>query len=167
MLIRHETPADYPAIARLTLQAFDNHPHHAPGQAPTEHQIIERLRAAGALTLSLVAEDEGVLVGQVSVSPVKIEGQFMGWYGLGPIAVTPGRQGQGIGAALMREAIGCMRERAAKGIVLLGEPAYYQRFGFRAFSQLYYPGVPAEYFMALPFETDVPTGAVAYDPAFG
>ncbi|BBH45812.1 GNAT family N-acetyltransferase [Pseudomonas sp. KU43P] len=167
MLIRPETPTDYPAIARLTLQAFTDHPHHAPGQAPTEHLIIERLRAHGALVLSLVAEDEGVLVGQVSVSPVRIEGQVTEWFGLGPIAVTPDRQGQGVGAALMREAIACMRERGAEGMVLLGEPAYYQRFGFEAYPQLSYPGVPAEYFMALPFAGDVPAGAVAYDPAFG
>ncbi|AXM95031.1 GNAT family N-acetyltransferase [Pseudomonas plecoglossicida] len=167
MLIRPETPTDCPAISRLTLQAFTDHPHHTPGQAPTEHLIIERLRANGTLALSLVAEDEGVIVGQVSVSPVSIEGRFSGWYGLGPIAVAPDRQGQGIGAALMRDALACMRERAAEGIVLLGEPAYYQRFRFKAYSQLRYPGVPPEYFMAVAFAGEVPAGTVAYDPAFG
>ncbi|MGF6393754.1 GNAT family N-acetyltransferase [Pseudomonas plecoglossicida] len=167
MLIRPETPTDCPAISRLTLQAFTDHPHHAPGQAPTEHLIIERLRASGALTLSLVAEDEGAIVGQVTVSPVRIDGQCSGWYGLGPIAVAPDRQGQGIGAALMRSALAGMRERAAEGIVLLGDPAYYQRFGFKACPQLRYPGVPPEYFMALAFVGDVATGTVAYDPAFG
>ncbi|MFJ4432267.1 GNAT family N-acetyltransferase [Pseudomonas sp. NPDC089395] len=167
MLIRPETPADCPTISHLTLQAFTDHPHHAPGQAPTEHLIIERLRANGALTLSLVAEDEGGIVGQVSVSPVRIDGQDLGWYGLGPIAVAPDRQGQGIGAALMREALDSMREQGAAGLVLLGEPDYYQRFGFKAYAQLSYPGVPPEYFMALPFAGDVPAGSVAYDPAFG
>ena len=67
----------------------------------------------------------------------------------------------------MREAQDGMREQGAAGLVLLGEPDYYQRFGFKAYAQLSYPGVPQEYFMALPFAEDVPAGSVAYDPAFG
>ncbi|WDY55968.1 GNAT family N-acetyltransferase [Pseudomonas sp. PSKL.D1] len=166
MLIRPETPADYPAIRALTLQAFTNHPHHAPGQAPTEHLIIERLREHGALSLSLVAEDDTGIVGQVSFSPVRIDGNDCGWYGLGPIAVAPDQQRQGIGATLMNEGLANMRKRGAKGVVLLGDPAYYQRFGFKAYPQLCYPGVPPEYFMAVAFEGDVPSGTVTYDAAF-
>ncbi|MEC4630073.1 N-acetyltransferase, partial [Bacillus safensis] len=86
------------------------------------------------------------LLGHVAVSPVTVSDGSTGWYGLGPISVLPARQGQGIGAALMRAAIDALRQQGARGCVLLGEPAYYGRFGFRAEPGLVLPGVPAEYF---------------------
>lgn len=98
MIIRPERETDLPAIDRINLEAFKDHPY----SHQTEHLIVRALRAAGALTLSLVAEAEGEVVGHIAFSPALIDGQDLGWYTLGPVAVLPGHQGQGIGAALVR-----------------------------------------------------------------
>ena len=76
-------------------------------------------------------------------------------------------QGAGIGARLIREGLEQLRAAGAKGCVVLGEPDYYGRFGFRADDRLTYPGPPPQYFQILPFGADVPIGTVAYHPAFG
>ncbi|WP_166359732.1 GNAT family N-acetyltransferase [Pseudomonas akapageensis] len=169
MNIRQETSHDVEAIETLTYQAFDNHPHHAPGALPTEHLIINRLRKRGALTLSLVAEDESGIIGQITFSPVTIDGQTGGWFGLGPVSVKPERQGEGIGGRLINEGLARLSLQGAQGVVLLGEPEYYGRFGFKVHSGLVYPGAPAKYFLVLPLQAEgaVPVGEVAYDPAFG
>ena len=133
----------------------------------TEARIVERLREAGALTLSLVADDAGEPVGHIAFSPVTIDGQHSDWFGLGPVAVRPDRQGEGIGSALIREGLQRINEMGAAGCVLVGEPAYYGRFGFAADARLKYAGVPAEYFQALRFRGDMPVGSVVYQPAFG
>jgi len=151
------------AIAALTLAAFRNAPHSDGSEA----HIIDALRKAGALTLSLVAESAGVIVGHVAMSPVSVSDAASGWYGLGPISVLPERQGNGVGSALMREVLRLLRERGAAGCVLVGEPAYYGRFGFRADPNLVFPPVPPEYFQALSFGTRTPRGVVSYHEAFG
>lgn len=94
-------------------------------------------------------------------------GTACSWFGLGPVAVLPDCQGKGIGAALVEHGLSALRKRRAAGCVVLGEPAYYGRFGFRAQEGLYYPGPPPDYFMALVFHGALPLGVVAYDPAFG
>jgi putative acetyltransferase len=162
MRIRPETADDFAAIHALTEQAFRGHPH-SDGSEPL---IVQRLRAAGALTLSLVAEVDGALVGHVAVSPVAISDGTPGWYGLGPISVTPDRQRQGVGSALMRAALARLAAQGAAGCVLLGDPAWYGRFGFAARAGLVYPGPPADHFMALPLGGAVPQGVVSYHPAF-
>jgi putative acetyltransferase len=162
MRIRPETADDFAAIHALTEQAFRGHPH-SDGSEPL---IVQRLRAAGALTLSLVAEVDGALVGHVAVSPVAISDGTPGWYGLGPISVTPDRQRQGVGSALMRAALAQLAAQGAAGCVLLGDPAWYGRFGFAARAGLVYPGPPADHFMALPLGGAVPQGVVSYHPAF-
>jgi len=124
------------------------------------------LRARGELTVSLVAVDESLLLGHVAVSPVSISDGSAGWFGLGPISVAPAWQGQGIGSALMDAAIDALRRQHARGCVLLGEPAYYHRFGFRAEPALVLPGVPAGYFQALCLQPPLPQGEVRYSPAF-
>ncbi len=163
MQLRPEQPTDAPAIASLVAQAFAGTPH----SAGTEPAIVRELRAAGALTLSLVAVDgaEG-LVGHVAFSPVTIAGRAGRWYGLGPIAVRPSRQRAGIGARLMDEGLARLRALGAEGCVVLGEPAYYGRWGFAVHEGLAYPGVPPEYFMGLAFAGPVPRGEVAYHAAF-
>lgn len=127
-LLRLETTADVAAIHRLTAEAFRNAPH----TSGTEAFIVDALRNAGALTLSLVAEDAGVLVGHVGLSPVTVADGSTGWYGLGPVSVLPSHQGRGIGSALVRDALARLRAMGASGCVLVGEPAYYGRFGFEA-----------------------------------
>ena len=121
----------------------------------------------GALTLSLVAEEDGQIIGHAAFSPVTIDGRPCGWYGLGPVAVRPNRQRRGIGDAVISEGLGELVAYGAAGCVVLGEPAYYGRFGFNADSRLRFPGPPAEYFQALAFGGPVPSGTVAYHPAFG
>lgn len=168
MNVRDERPGDIEAVERLTYRAFDGHPHHAPGAEPTEHLILARLRAAGAMTLSLVAEDASGVVGHIAFSAVTIDGAVSGWYGLGPVSVEPKRQGEGIGGVLIRHGLAALRDAGADGVVLLGEPGYYERFGFRQHPGLTLPGVPAEYFLALPLRHGValPQGEVAYHDAF-
>ena len=166
MIIRLEQPKDIKQIRDLNYAAFKNHPHHEPGAEPTEHLIVDKIRNANALTLSLVAEEGGVIIGHIAFSPVTVNDCNVQWYGLGPVAAVPEKQGQGIGSALIRQGIELMKEQGAKGIVLLGDPEYYQRFGFKNHPGLTLAGVPAEYFMALPLENITPSGAVSYHPDF-
>jgi putative acetyltransferase len=161
-LLRLETPADGAAIHRLTAEAFRNAPH----TSGTEAFIVDALRNAGALTLSLVAEDAGVLVGHVGLSPVTVADGSTGWYGLGPVSVLPSHQGRGIGSALVRDALARLRAMGASGCVLVGEPAYYGRFGFKADPRLVLAGVPPAYFQALAFNGAVARGEVKFHPGF-
>jgi putative acetyltransferase len=162
MEIRNETSADVSAIEAVTIAAFLNAPH----TGHTEHFIVSALRKAGKLTLSLVAGANGSIIGHVAVSPVSISDGAAGWFGLGPISVTPEHQGRGVGSRLMREALRILRERGAAGCVLLGEPGFYSRFGFRADPTLILADVPAEYFQAISFDSSRPHGVVSYHGAF-
>ena len=163
LTIRPENSSDHAQIGVVTDAAFAE-VEHSDG---SEVQIVERLRADGDLTLSLVAEDGEHIIGHVAVSLVSISDGSARWYGLGPISVLPAHQREGVGLRLMQRAIADMREMGAKGIVLLGEPAYYSRFGFEHDPQLSYPGPPAEYFQRLVFDGAPPSGTVTYAPAFG
>lgn len=163
MQIRSERPGDAGAIHALTREAFAEAPH----SSHTEQYIVDALRDAGALAVSLVAEDADGIVGHVAVSPVQLSGGSQGWYGLGPFSVAPERQGQGVGSALMRAAIEALRARGAAGCVVLGDPGYYGRFGFRAEPRLRLAGVPAAYFQALLLEGGWPDAEVEYHAAFG
>ncbi len=166
MNIRHESELDLNHIESITYQAFENHPHHEPGAKPTEHLIVNRLREANALTLSLVCEEEEQLIGHIALSPVLIGGSESRWLGLGPVSVAPSHQGKGIGGALIREALSQVQNLGFEGVVLLGEPQYYGRFGFKAQPELTLSGVPAEYFLALSFNGEFPEGEVSYHSAF-
>lgn len=159
---RKEAPEDVSLIDAVTLAAFLNAPH----TSHTEQHIINALRRSGALTISLVAELDGVLAGHIALSPVSISDGSMHWFGLGPISVLPAHQGHGVGSALMLAALAELRQQGAQGCVLLGEPSYYGRFGFRATPDLVLPGVPPEYFQALHLGTATPRGIVTYHPAF-
>ena len=162
MLIREETEKDFAAINALLSSAFETAPH----SQKTEHLIVDALRESGNLTLSLIAEEDGELVGCVAFSPVKINGTNSGWYGLGPVAVTPDRQGMGIGSELIQSGIKRLRANDAGGCVVLGEPNYYSRFGFAPLPDLKLDGVPEQYFMAFALSDETPKGKVDYDPAF-
>jgi len=166
LIIRSECGPDWDAIGEVVHAAFLNHPQHAPGALPHEPRLVKDLRAAGALSLSLVAEDGGVTVGHVAFSEVLIDGQRGGWYGLGPVAVHPSRQRQGIGSALINQGIAELRERGARGIALVGDPGYYTRFGFSADPDLVLDGVPPQYFLALPLAMPKEQGTVTFHPAF-
>jgi putative acetyltransferase len=163
MIIRPETPDDFEAIKQVTLAAFAGKPY----SDQTEHWMVEALRAAGAMSLSLVAEMEGKVVGHVAFSVVTINGEDKGWYGLGPVSVLPELQNQGIGSKLIKEGLSRIREMGAKGCALEGSPEYYKRFGFKAYPGLFYERTPSpEFFMALPFYDEIPEGKVEFHRAF-
>jgi len=160
--IRNETSADISAIAEVTAAAFktlaiSNH---------TEQFIIAALRAAKALTVSLVAELDGHVVGHIAFSPVTISDGTEDWYGLGPVSVLPEHQRQGIGKALIQEGLSRLRELKAQGCCLVGHPEYYKQFGFKNIPGLVHEGVPQEVFLALSFTDNVPQGTVGFHEGF-
>ena len=160
--IRSEVGSDAPAIAHVIELAFRDAPH----RDGFEQFVVNALRRAGALTISLVAEHGGALVGHVAVSPVRISDDSQGWYGLGPVAIVPAFQRQGIGMRLIEQALLSLRGLGAAGCVVLGDPAYYGRFGFRAEPTLVLAGVPPEYFQAVAFADSMAAGTVEYHAAF-
>ncbi len=153
--IRAERAEDVDAIDRVLRESF-----------PTadEAQLVRQLRADGDLRVSLVAEVDGAVVGCVAISPVTIDGEACNGVGLAPVAVLPGHQSRGIGATLVAAGL-------AAFCVVLGEPAYYRRFGFRpaakhGLSSVYDAG-DAFMVLTLPGGT-LPDGGglVRYAPAF-
>jgi len=160
--IRGETASDVQVIGEVTRIAFEK----LAVSQHTEPFIINALRAAGALTVSLVAEIDGQVVGHVAFSPVTISDGNAHWYGLGPVSVLPQYQKRGIGSALIREGLSRLKARGGEGCVLVGDPAYYQRFGFHNLPQLTLEGVPQEYVLGLPFGEDIPRGTVVFHRAF-
>lgn len=163
MLIRQEQQSDHAAIAHITAAAFADMEH----SDQSEPLIIEKLRAADALTISLVAIEDDKLIGHVAFSPITIDNAFVNWFGLGPVSVEPSHQGKGIGSALIRQGLDQLRSRGAAGCVVLGDPTYYLRFGFERDDRLRYEDAPPEYFMRISLTTtEKPTGRVEYAPAF-
>ena len=162
VIVRPEQTTEAGVIAALIAAAFAGHPH-SDGSEPG---IVDRLRRAGVLTISLVAVQEGRAVGHVAVSPVELSSGHPGWFGLGPVSVAPAHQRAGIGTALVHEALSLLRTRGASGCVVLGNPAYYGRFGFEPKSQLMLSGFPATHFMALSFGEPVPGAEVHYHESF-
>lgn len=162
MEIREERAADIQAIHQLVEEAFRTQPY----SNKREHFLLDDLREDGALTVALVAEEGGEIVGQIAFSLVRIDGREGAWHGLGPVAVRPDRQGRGIGGALVCAGLDRLKALEASGCVLLGEPAFYGRFGFKPDPRLRLDGLPPEYFLILPFAENVPSGAVEYHPAF-
>jgi putative acetyltransferase len=162
MQIRQERPGDAATIRALTDAAFKG----MPFSDQTEAKVIDALRRADALTLSLVATEGGEIVGHVAFSPVKINGETSDWYGLGPVSVWPDHQRAGIGQALIREGLQRLQTINAGGCVLTGDPAYYRRFGFQADPDLYYVGAPSWAFQRLTLDGSRPRGEVSFHPAF-
>lgn len=160
--IRLEKPSDIESIDNVTVAAFLNAQH----TDHTEQFIVKGLRNAGALTISLVAEDGNKIIGHVALSAVTISDGSNGWYGLGPISVMPDEQGKGIGSKLMNIAITELKKLNANGCVLLGDPNYYHRFGFSPVDNLILADVPPEYFQALLLQGSYPKGNVTYHESF-
>lgn len=162
IVIRSETDADVSAISEVTVAAFKT----LEISNQTEQFIIEALRADKALTLSLVAEMDGCVIGHLAFSPVTISDGTSNWYGLGPVSVLPGYQRQGIGKALIQEGLSRLRDLKAQGCCLVGHPDYYKKFGFKNISGLVYEGVPPKVFFALSFNEHYPQGTVSFHAAF-
>lgn len=162
MIIRSEKESDLEIIFDITKDAFENHPY----SRHTEQFVINALRNENALTISLVAEIEGKVVGHIAFSPVSISDGSVDWYALGPVSVQPKFQRQGIGQALIREGLARLKASGVQGCVLVGEPAYYNRFGFKNFSDLTMEGVPQQYVLALPFAERMASGVITHHHAF-
>lgn len=163
MQLREERPGDAEVIAKVTAAAFAPVPY-SDGSEP---RIVKALRDAGALAVSLVAERDGEVIGHVAFSPVRIDGGHIDWFGLGPVSVAPEYQRQGIGAALIEAGLDRLRAIGGAGCVVLGDPAYYRRFGFAHDPSLAYAGGPPEAFQRLVLRGQPPVGAVHYHAAFG
>jgi putative acetyltransferase len=161
MDIRDERPADVRSIRQVNRRAFGR---------DQEADIVDALRSNGAALLSMIAVDEDDVVGHVMYSPVAI-GEMTG-AGLGPMAVVPERQGQGIGSDLVTTSLERLRSAACPFIVVVGHPAFYPRFGFRPASSYGIScewSVPDEVFMIFVLDpVHMPTvkGLARYRPEF-
>ena len=164
--IRAEVDADRAAVHAVNLAAF--------GQ-PAEADLVDRLRAAGRATVSLVATAGGEVVGHILFSPVTVEpapSPPPSWLGLAPMAVRPERQRDGIGSALVRAGLAAAGAGGATAVVVLGHPDYYPRFGFAPASRVGLRCIydsPDEAFMALeltPGGLAGHRGLVRYAPEF-
>jgi len=161
-IIRDETYADVTAITEVTVAAFKS----LEISGHTEQFIIEALRADNALSISLVAEIDGRVLGHIAFSPLTISDGTQNWYGLGPVSVLPEFQRQGIGKALIQEGLSRLKDMNARGCCLVGHPDYYRKFGFRNVSDLVCEGIPQEVFFALSFDGHMPHGEVSFHEAF-
>jgi len=162
IIIRSEIEADLSAITEVTVAAFQtlkisNH---------TEQFIIAALRAAKALTISLVPEMDGRVIGHIAFSPLTISDGTRNWYGLGPVSVLPEYQRQGIGKALIQEGLSRLKNKPAQGCCLVGHPGYYRKFGFENIPGLVVEGVPREVFFALSFDGHTPRGTITFHNGF-
>ena len=156
-MIPAATPDDAAAIHAVHLAAFGR---EYEARIPGEVDAV----------ISLVAEEDGEVVGHVLVSRFGLEGSERGVLGLGPIGVLPAHQGRGIGSALVRAALDGARELGEPVVVLEGSPAYYSRFGFVRADELGLlppPTAPDVAFQAAVLDEDaLPQGRVVYPPAF-
>lgn len=166
MRIRPETAADYAAVADVTAAAFGKQ---------DEARLVAAIRTSEEFVpeLTLVAEENGRIVGHVMYSYSALEGAEMRLLQLSPLSVAPDRQRTGIGSALTRESLRLADERGEPLVLVLGHPSYYPRFGFRPASTLGLlapdPEWPDEAFMAVPLTAYDPAlrGRVTFAPAFG
>lgn len=164
-VIRPEQVGDEAAIHDLVGRAF------APMwfSDGSEPDLVDALRSAGDLTLSLVAVTAaGEIIGHIGFSPVTIDGADCGWFQMAPVSVSPEVQLQGIGSALIRAGIAALHDQAARGVAVVGNPAYYERFGFGIIPEL----APlaqhdAQYFRAQVLSGNALRGVLRYAAAFG
>ncbi|MGZ3376014.1 MAG: GNAT family N-acetyltransferase [Phenylobacterium sp.] len=159
-MIRYARPTDRAAIAEVVAAAF--------GRAD-EADLVARLRDEGDTVFELVAEEDGMVVGHIFFSRLWADRAEL--YGaLAPLAVAPGRQGEGLGGQLVRRGLECAREFGCHGLLVLGDPAYYGRFGFSADAarEVNAPFRGLAAFQALALEDDAFSRplSVAYPAAF-
>ena len=165
MTVRPEKSEDVPAIRIVNEQAFGG---------TAEADLVDALRRNGKTAISLVAEDDGHIVGHIFFSAVTIESKETGLTGIGlaPLAVIPERQNQGIGSMLMEHGLRRCRNEDHPFVVVLGHPNYYPRFGFVPASRF---GIKSEYdvadevFMVMELREGALTGCAGvakYQPEF-
>jgi putative acetyltransferase len=160
VLIRPESAADHDAIRSLTARAFSG----LSFSDGTEPVVVDALRQADALALSLVAVVGEEPVGHIAFSAVGPT-DLQGWFALGPLSVEPSVQRRRVGTRLVEAGLAGLRARGAMGCVLVGDPGYYQRFGFAVAPACAPPEYSAEHFQVLPFCTSLPHVRVAFHEA--
>lgn len=162
MIIRQETSEDIESIFNLTTEAFEPM-SYSDGSEP---KIINDLRSNGDLALSLVAVDQGKVVGHVAFSPITINSVEDDWFGLGPISVLPERQRSGVGTQLINDGFRRLKQLGANGVALIGDPNYYGRFGFTGDGKLTYGDLPTSLVQWVAIKGDAPHGELKYCRAF-
>jgi len=161
VVIRRESIADRDAIRSLTGRAFSGL-SFSDGREPL---IIDALREANALALSLVAVLGDQIVGHVAFSEVGPPEQ-RGWFALGPVSVDPPLQRRGVGSQLIEAGLRTLREQDTKGCVLIGDHRYYHRFGFVVAPAFAPPQYPSQHFQIVRFGDSLPDGPVTFHPGF-
>ncbi|WP_033293854.1 GNAT family N-acetyltransferase [Amycolatopsis jejuensis] len=172
MLIRQSGTDDAPAIHAVHTAAFRVHNPEVTGEIP-EARLVNGLHADGDLipALSLVAVQDGQVIGHACASPAHLENDRTSAVGFGPLGVLPDHQRSGAGSALVHATVGAANALGYALVVLLGDPGYYSRFGFVLADTLgITPPVPewAPHFQALPLAGYTPEnrGAFRYAAAF-
>jgi putative acetyltransferase len=162
--VRAEQEFDIESVRRVNLAAFER---------DAEANLVDTLRNEARPLVSLVADDDGAIVGHILFSPVTLSSQtHLLMFGLAPMAVLPDRQRQGIGSALVRRGFEECRDRGCTAVVVLGHPAYYPKFGFKPASRFGLTceyDVPDDVFMAVELQAGAlseMSGVVRYHPAF-
>lgn len=162
LTIRPEQPEDISEIREVIKRAFKSASH----SNNKEHHIVDALREHGQLYLSRVAEVDGQMMGHIAVSPVRLSSGAKHWYGIGPVSIIPDYQSKGGGSRLIESTLHQLKDSGANGCVLVGDPSYYTRFGFKHISTLTCQDIPQGYFMAIAFNDQCPRGSVTYPEAF-
>ena len=164
MLIRPEKEGDWDAVHAVNVLAFET---------PSEANLVDALREQAQPVVSLVAEENGEVIGQIMFSPVSLSGcPNLKVMGLAPMAVATKHQKKGIGSALVQTGLEQCRQLGFDAVVVLGHPTYYPRFGFVSSSRFGIDSeydVPEEVFMAMelkPESLNGMTGRVKYHAAF-
>ena len=160
--IRLETVHDCETISKIIDSAFFGKPYSAGDEAT----LVDELRRAGDLSLSLVADLDDVTVGHIAFSPARPSEGIGRWFALGPLAVSPTYQRNGIGTALVSRGLDLIDSMQANGCILTGDLRYYSRFGFEHSPENTPVGEPAAYFMIRRFRGDVPNGPIHFHDAF-
>jgi len=160
MNLRGERPEDVQGIYELTKLAFKSMPFSDGSEADR----LNILRADKDLELSIVAVAEGKIVGHIAFSPVFLNEKFDHWFGLGPVSVLPELQKQGIGKALIKKGLSRLKDKKAKGCILIGNPDYYHRFGFIGDGQIQYRDYSQDIAQWLKFGKETPSGLLTFSP---
>ncbi len=164
MLIREEKKEDYDAVHAVNASAFET---------PAEANLVDVLREQARPVVSLVAENDGTIVGHILFSPVTLSGHpSLRIMGLAPMAVLPEYQRKGVGSALVRAGLDRCRKHGFGAVVVLGHPEFYPRVGFSPSTHF---GIACEYevsediFMVLELQPGYLQGAsgmIKYHTAF-
>jgi putative acetyltransferase len=155
--VRDESPRDWKAVYQVVSSVF--------GQS-AEAELVEELREAGDTAVSLVADEDGQIVGHVLLS--KMDAPFPA-LALAPVSVIPAKQRSGIGSALVKSAVNRARNEGWAAIFVLGDPNYYERFGFdREAAAGFTSPYAGPHFMVLKLSPSLPatTGELRHAPAF-